>query len=139
MSDETARSDSSGASRKPVLRVLSAEDHKLYAEMVTAIYEKSGHVVDAAADGQEALERIEAAPGSYDLLVTDHQMPRLNGLALVGRLRARGFAGRIIVHSSKLTENDVARYREYGVDRIAMKGQDTGDLAEIAQQLFLPE
>jgi DNA-binding response OmpR family regulator len=139
MSDETVRSEYPGASKKPVLRVLSAEDHKLYAEMVIAIYEKSGHVVDPAADGQEAFERIEAAPGSYDLLVTDHQMPRLDGLGLVGRLRARGFVGKIIVHSSKLTENDIVRYRGYGVDCIAMKGQDTGDLAEIAQQLFSPE
>jgi len=133
-SDEMAQRTDAG---RRSLHVLNAEDHKLYSEMVTAIYEQSGHRVDAATDGQEALERIQAAP-TYDLLVTDPQMPRLNGLALVERLRAHGFAGRIIVHSSKLTESDIARYKAFNVDHIAMKGQDTGNLVEIAEQMFKP-
>lgn len=136
MSDNNARNECRASAAKSGLRILHAEDQKLYADMVTAIYEQSGHVVDVATDGQEAFERIECSPDGYDLLVTDHQMPKLDGLGLVARLRARGFFGRIIVHSSKLTEQDIAGYREHGVDRIAMKGCDTGNLVEIALQLF---
>ncbi|CAO3424005.1 response regulator [Azospirillum endophyticum] len=43
--------------------------------------------VDTAADGQEALERLQAEDAAYDLIVCDWMMPRLNGLDLLKRVR----------------------------------------------------
>ncbi|MBK1836586.1 response regulator [Azospirillum sp. YIM B02556] len=43
--------------------------------------------VDTAADGQEALDRLQADNAAYDLIVCDWMMPRLNGLDLLKRVR----------------------------------------------------
>ena len=61
--------------------------------------------VDTAADGEEgwkALHAVSHAPDSYDLLITDHDMPGLSGLDLVKRLRAVHIALPVILATGKL-------------------------------------
>ncbi len=48
---------------------------------------RSGYEVRCAADGQQAWQEIERQPP--DLLITDYQMPNMNGLALIERVRER--------------------------------------------------
>lgn len=57
----------------------------------------AGYDVDLAADGEQGWEALLSA--HYDLLLTDHNMPRLTGLALAARMRAAGFRIPIIVNS----------------------------------------
>jgi CheY-like chemotaxis protein len=120
---------------KAHLHVLSAEDQRLYAEMVSALFEGAGHTVVTAENGQEALDLASMA--KFDLLVTDHKMPHVDGLVLVTRLREIGFTGKIIVHSSRLTETDSTAYRGLGVDLIVMKGPETENLVGLTKGLFL--
>lgn len=120
---------------KARLQILSAEDQRLYAEMVSTLFEDAGHTVVTAEDGQVALDL--AAMVKFDLLVTDHKMPRVDGLVLVTRLKESGFTGKMIVHSSRLSEQEVASYRRLGVDLIVMKGPDTEDLLGLTKELFV--
>ena len=120
---------------KAHLHILSAEDQRLYAVMVSALFEDAGHTVVTAENGQEALDLASMA--KFDLLVTDHKMPHVDGLVLVTRLREIGFTGKIIVHSSRLTETDVTAYRGLGVDLIVMKGPETENLVGLTKGLFL--
>ena len=68
------------------LRVLLAEDDPLARETIVEMLELEGFVMIPAVDGAEALEI--ASRQMIDVLVTDIQMPRLMGDALVRRLRA---------------------------------------------------
>lgn len=120
---------------KAHLHILSAEDQRLYAEMVSTLFEAAGHTVVTAENGQEALDLASMA--KFDLLVTDHKMPHVDGLVLVTRLREIGFMGKIIVHSSRLTETDATAYRGLGVDLIVMKGPETENLVGLTKGLFL--
>jgi CheY-like chemotaxis protein len=120
---------------KAHLHILSAEDQRLYAEMVSTLFEGAGHTVVTAEDGQEALDL--AAMAKFDMLVTDHKMPRVDGLVLVTRLKETGFTGKMIVHSSRLSEQEVASYRRLGVDLIVMKGPDTEKLVGLTKELFV--
>jgi CheY-like chemotaxis protein len=54
-----------------------------------------GHRVDAAVDGQAGWEALQR--GTYDLLVTDNDMPRLTGLELAARVREAGLSIPIIL------------------------------------------
>ena len=67
-------------------RVLIADDEALNRVVVQSFLEASGLVVDAAEDGEQALEL--AAANDYSLILMDVQMPRLNGLDAARQLRA---------------------------------------------------
>ncbi|MDO4556954.1 MAG: response regulator, partial [Lachnospiraceae bacterium] len=61
-------------------KVLLAEDFDLNREVATDILENVGLEVDCAEDGQETVEMFEAsAPGTYDLIFMDIQMPNMDG------------------------------------------------------------
>jgi len=82
---------------------------------------RDGHTVETVANGQEALALITARPDAFDLLITDHHMPVMNGLELVGRVRALPFPGRIIVFSSELSHEVNEAYHRLQVDYILPK------------------
>jgi CheY-like chemotaxis protein len=75
--------------RKPAmvrpLRILLAEDDERLRQVIALQMEAMGHIVEAAADGNQALEKFHEAP--FDLILTDLSMPRLNGIALVEAAR----------------------------------------------------
>ncbi len=73
----------------------------------------------------------------FDVLVTDHKMPHIDGLVLVNRLKEMGFQGRIVVHSSQLTEDEANSYRGLGVECIVKKGPETANLVSLTEALFL--
>lgn len=61
------------------------EDDAPIRALVTRVLQREGFAVDTAADGAEALEKIEA--DGYDLIVIDLMMPRVDGLEVIRRLR----------------------------------------------------
>ena len=119
-----------------ILKVLCAEDQKIYAEIVITHFENRGHVVERAENGQKAWDRISMDLKRFDVIVTDHQMPFVDGLSLVGRLRSAKYPGKIIVYAAKLTPDQASLYRELQVDGIVPKGQQGEGLVKLAEGLF---
>src|SRR5205085_2867483 len=70
----------------PEPRVLLAEDDASVRKVVQGLLEDAGLAVVAAKDGQEALERFSTA--APDVVVADINMPRMDGLELLDRLKA---------------------------------------------------
>ncbi len=103
------------------LRILYADDLRQLREFMTVMLGREGHLVETVEDGAEALDLLDRAPDAFDLLITDHHMPRLNGLELVRAVRRLPFAGKIIVFSSELDEMVHERYRRLHVDLILPK------------------
>ncbi len=66
--------------------VLVADDDAWILRMVATVLEKRGYTVETAVDGEDALSRALAR--TPDLLITDVQMPRMDGWSLVRQLRA---------------------------------------------------
>jgi len=69
-------------------RVLLVDDEPRIRELCQKFLESRDYQVDVAGDGEEALCALTT--GHYELLITDHLMPKLNGVDLVRRLRANG-------------------------------------------------
>ena len=69
-------------------KLLLADDDEFFRSVTQEILEHCGYQVEIAEDGQAAWEKIEHDPARFDLLLLDKQMPRLNGIALLKRLKA---------------------------------------------------
>lgn len=104
-------------------KVLVVEDNDLNREMIDLILEDSDMVVDDAVDGVDALEHIaKNGPDSYDLVLMDIRMPRMDGYQCAEEI-ARLYGDTrlpIIALSANAFEEDKARSKEAGmVDHIA--------------------
>jgi two-component system cell cycle response regulator len=80
------RRQSPARSTEPPLRLLVVDDDANDRAYVAALTRRLGFWVDTAEDGEVALQRLTHA--AYDVAVIDQKMPRLNGTALIGWLRA---------------------------------------------------
>ena len=74
----------SSEAQRPV--ILVADDDALIRNVTTLILQQVGYFVLSAADGHEGLELSRNYPGKIDLVITDEQMPRMNGTDLCGHL-----------------------------------------------------
>ena len=102
-------------------RVLYADDMLQLRELIAIVLHRDGHVVETAANGRLALDKITAAPEAFDVIITDHHMPGITGLELVSAVRNLPYQGKIIVFSSELSEEVDAAYRRLKVDHILPK------------------
>jgi DNA-binding response OmpR family regulator len=110
------------------LNILLAEDERSVAFSISFAVKADGHSVEIVSDGEDALSELTRKPGWFDLLITDHSMPRMNGVELVKRLRDTAFRGKIVVLSAHLSAANVAAYAALGVDMMVPKPFDVHEL-----------
>ena len=79
--------------------VLVAEDEQVVRQLVAEMLGRLGYVVLSAANGAEALQRLDDHPGDVDLLLTDVVMPGMNGRDLAAIVRERCPATRVLFMS----------------------------------------
>jgi two-component system, chemotaxis family, CheB/CheR fusion protein len=131
-------------------RVLVVDDRRDMRYLAQHMLEEAGARVSPAADGQEALDRVEAAEANgdpFDIVVLDMQMPVLDGYAAAKALRERGFDRPIIALTANAMRKDERRCLQSGCDDYLSKplsratlvntiGYYTSDvsLAELAQR-----
>jgi DNA-binding response OmpR family regulator len=113
---------------KPPLQILTVEDENAVAQMLGLVLGGPASKITRAADGWEALIKIGATKKPFDVVITDHRMPRVSGLDLVRRLRTRKFDGKILVLSAHLSDEDIRAYEELNVDMMMSKPFDFEEL-----------
>jgi len=101
--------------------ILLVDDSISVRRFVGQMLEKAGFVVTTAADGADAIARLGAA--AFDLVITDLEMPRVNGYELIDDLRRRAStrATPVIVLTTRAGDKHVALARELGVDHYVTK------------------
>jgi two-component system chemotaxis response regulator CheY len=120
------------------LRVLYAEDHAPLRELMTLTLHHEGHQIETVADGREALLQLNNPEAAFDLLITDHHMPHVNGLEVVRQCRQLGFRGRIIVFSSEISPLVHDEYRQLAVDLLLPKPIFPATFRRLLRELFAP-
>ena len=117
------------------LRILYADDVRELREITRISFERAGHHIECVDDGDVALARLTGAT-DCELIITDHCMPKMDGLELVTQLRNQKFPGKIVVFCSELSSEVAAAYRTVGVDNILYKPVFPSKLRQIIVELF---
>jgi two-component system OmpR family response regulator len=76
-----------GKGGRSVMRLLIIEDDRDAADYLVKAFREVGHVADLANDGEEGLAL--AMDGQYDVMIVDRMLPKLDGLTVIGTLRAK--------------------------------------------------
>ena len=96
------------------MRLLVVEDDPHIADFVRTGLQEAGYAVDHAADGEDAFALATNEP--YDATVVDLMLPRLDGLALIERLRQRGVSTPVLILSARRTVDDRVKGLQAGGD-----------------------
>jgi two-component system capsular synthesis sensor histidine kinase RcsC len=101
------------------LRILVAEDNVINQLILRDQLEEMGCTVTLASDGMEALERWQ--DGKFDLVLTDVNMPRMNGYELAARLRAMKVTQPIIGATANAMRDEGERCLSAGMNQCLIK------------------
>jgi two-component system, chemotaxis family, sensor kinase CheA len=106
-----------------VPHLLLVEDSDFFRNQVKKFIEDDGYSVDVAEDGLVAWNMLDADPGRYDLVVTDIEMPKMDGFELSRRIRQdkRFSLVPIVALTSLAGDEDVARGKAVGIDDYQVK------------------
>ena len=118
---------------KKKLRILGVDDEPIIGESVACALEGPNRKIVLAKNGQEALEMV--AKEKFDIVITDHRMPRAGGLELVKKLRKRKYEGKIVVLSGHLSADNIGIYEDLGIDEVVGKPVDSEELRTIISLL----
>ena len=125
------------------MKLLYAEDEPAMAEAVADVLTYHNYLVDRVADGEEALDYARSE--TYDGIILDVMMPRLDGLAVVETLRREGCRTPVLLLTAKGEVEDRIRGLDLGADDYLPKPFAMGELlARVRAMLrrredFVPE
>ncbi len=108
------------------MNILIVEDENDLASVLEHILQKDGHITDWVADGQSALDY--AGECSYDLILLDVMLPKLDGFAVVRRLREEKISTPILMLTARTATTDKVTGLEAGADDYLTKPFDTQEL-----------
>jgi CheY-like chemotaxis protein len=100
------------------VNILLVDDNKMGLAARRMVLEELAHTVITAANGLDALAAVES--NTFELLITDWKMPKLDGLQLISRLRENNFAAPIILLSGFASTSGL-REDETGADAVVQK------------------
>ena len=122
--------------RKRHNKILVVDDNKLIRELLRHSFIKSGHCVLTAENGREALDIALAE--HPDVVVTDIEMPEMDGYTLCERLRDEPELRNtlVVIMSARDRQSDIKRGERLGVSRYFVKPFDVEKMQLVVEQLL---
>jgi two-component system, OmpR family, response regulator len=116
------------------VRILVVEDDEKIASFVVKGLKQNGYAVDLSPDGEGASALASAV--AYDAAIVDLMLPKLDGLTLIERLRARGNRAPVLILSAKASVDDRIKGLQAGGDDYLTKPFAFSELLARVQALI---
>lgn len=115
-------------------RVLIAEDELLVAQTIRMVLAACGHVVEIADNGMVALVVFER--GKYDLVITDFNMPQMNGLEFAKAIKQRSPSTPVILLTAHIEGACGSAGDAPSVDLVLGKPFSVGELQQAVRRVL---
>lgn len=115
-------------------QILVVDDEAPMRRILEIILQGMGHNVRVAADGQEALDLLQASPA--DLVITDLRMPRMDGLTLLRQMREEGMDAPVILITAYGSVETAVEAMKYGASDFIIRPFEN-QVVEVAVQRAL--
>ena len=121
------------------MRALIIDDSRFVRSYLRGLLQGKGIECEEAADGQAGLNQLHSGV-QFDLVLLDWNMPVMNGLETLQKIRAEGFSDTKVLMVTTEAENDfIMRALEAGADEYLMKPFDHDAFDEKLAMLGLVE
>jgi PAS domain S-box-containing protein len=110
-------------------RIMVVDDEAGIISFMTDFLTRLGYSVQAFTDSEKALAGFSRSPGGVDLLISDCIMPKINGFALVGKIRSLNPALPVILFTGSTEEKTRIAALKTGVQALLIKPLDAPALA----------
>ena len=117
-------------------RILLVDDEEMIVELESRMLERFGYRVTSSRNGAEALEIFRASPDSFDLVVTDMNMPNMTGDRLAGELIAIRQDIPVIICTGFSERISSAEAKALGVKEFLMKPITLSEMAEKVRKVL---
>ncbi len=116
-------------------RILVADDEELIRDVISyKIQRHLGYQVLEAEDGVEALKTLEA--NNIDLLITDIRMPKMDGMALLEEIKAKGWSLPVIILTGYGQIEDAIKAIKLGAEAFMKKPFDTDEVITLVESII---
>jgi CheY-like chemotaxis protein len=119
-------------------RILIVEDDDSVRQLAARALARVGHEVETACDGAEGLNRIIAAGGGYDLIVSDIRMPIMDGIEMSHRAAARFSGLRILLVTGFADQRERADELDGVIVDVLLKPFTLASIREVVARHLAP-
>ena len=117
-----------------LIRVLVVDDEPRICRLILDVLVQEGYMVDVSFSGADALQMIREY--NYHLLITDLEMPGIDGLELIQKVKKRDPDIRAIMITGNAID-DIARWSlRYGIDNTMQKPFNITELKRVVKQVL---
>jgi len=114
------------------MRILLVEDDRKIASFIVKGLKAAGYAVDHAPDGEEGLHLALTQP--YDTAIVDIMLPKVDGLTLIGKMRAANVSTPVIILSAKGSVDDRVKGLQTGSDDYLTKPFAFSELLAVSRR-----
>jgi twitching motility two-component system response regulator PilH len=114
--------------------ILVVEDDPNIRRLNTAVLANFGYQVDAAEDGAAAWKALQL--DKYDLLITDHDMPKVTGVELLQKLHDTSMKLPVIMATGTLPEEQLARHPWLEIEAVLLKPYTLDELLDTVRNVL---
>jgi len=106
-------------------RVLVVEDEVLQREALMDKFQRSGFVVSAANDGEEAIQLLHEGDNGYDVVILDLILPKMDGYTVLENMQQNHIEVPVVVLSALGQQEEKARAEAFGIKAYFVKTDTT--------------
>ena len=118
----------------PQDRILCVDDDSILLKLLVRSFQAHHFKVVTACNGIDGLRQFQAYGGHFQAILTDNDMPGMNGLEFVKQVRALSYKGPVLVMSANLMPSDYPAYQGHAVSGFFHKPFEINRVATMLMQ-----